>query len=585
MNQIYSTIPSAQLIVELCVRNGIHHVVISPGSRNAPLTITFANHPEITAYSIVDERCAAFFALGMTQRFNAPVAVVCTSGSALLNYYPAVSEAFYSNLPLVVISADRPSHLIDIGDGQTIRQPNVYENHILYSANLKDDSHNSNEPFTLKYNADQTQQALQTAITKQGPVHINAPFDEPLYHKTNHLEIEIPNMQALELSKSTLDDSDFVKFWNTSAKKLVLVGVNLDEEIDNEVIKLLSKDPSVIVMTEITSNISDPNFFTNIDSILAPIEAEANSDSLFEALQPDMLITFGGLVVSKKIKKFLRNFKANQHFHIDPREANDTFFNLTEHFQTTVNEFFKTLSPKLNLVNSKYFDQWNSIRLKTLTFREAYKKEIGFTDFSFYYSLFEHLPKDETVHFANSSSIRYANLFDSKREIKAFANRGTSGIDGSTSTALGYAVASQEPTTLVSGDLSFFYDSNALWNNYIPKDFKIILLNNAGGGIFRILPGNKNEDYFANYFETTHELNAKHLCEMYKIQYVEAHNQAEVEKQLPLFFERNESPQLIEIFTPRLENDKVLLGYFEYLRAKIDFQSVLKSEYFETSGH
>ncbi|MBZ9627617.1 2-succinyl-5-enolpyruvyl-6-hydroxy-3-cyclohexene-1-carboxylic-acid synthase [Psychroflexus sp. CAK1W] len=575
MNQIYSSIPTAQLITVLCVQNGIEHVVISPGSRNAPLTITLANHPKIKAYSIVDERCAAFFALGMTQRFNAPVAVVCTSGSALLNYYPAVSEAFYSNLPLVVISADRPPHLIDIGDGQTIRQANVFENHILYSANLKGDFHQSEDESILDFNAQQVHKALQAAIWNQGPVHINAPFDEPLYHKTDRLSIDVPQLDSLKPEHVEYDASEFIKSWNSSAKKLVLAGVNLDEDIDEEVLKLISEDPSVIVMTEITSNISNKNFFTNIDSILAPIESEENSEALFEALEPDLLITFGGLIVSKKIKKFLRQFQPQKHFHIDPREANDTFFCLSKHFETTVNSFFESVNSSLDRVESPYFETWNAIRLKTLDYRKQYKNEIGFSDFAFYYSLFDNLPQDETVHFANSSSIRYANLFDSRREIKAFANRGTSGIDGSTSTAIGYGVASQEPTTLVTGDLSFFYDSNALWNTYIPKNFKIILLNNAGGGIFRILPGNKEEAYFANYFETTHDLNAKHLCDMYKIQYTEAHDLSEVDKELPLFFERNETPQLIEIFTPRLENDKVLLAYFEYLKTHIDFQSVL----------
>ncbi|MFO7745874.1 MAG: 2-succinyl-5-enolpyruvyl-6-hydroxy-3-cyclohexene-1-carboxylic-acid synthase [Psychroflexus sp.] len=583
MNQIYSTIPTAQLIAELCVQNGIEHVVISPGSRNAPLTITLANHPKINTYSIVDERCAGFFALGMTQRFNAPVAVVCTSGSALLNYYPAVSEAFYSNLPLVVISADRPPHLIDIGDGQTIRQPDVFKNHILYSANLKGDYHNSEDQSISGFNTQETHKAFQTAIWNQGPVHINAPFDEPLYNKTDKLNIKIPKLNSLQPGKTEIDATDFIKSWNSSVKKLVLVGVNLDEQIEDEVLKMLSSDPSVIVMTEITSNISDKNFFTNIDSILAPIESEADTEKLFEALQPEMLVTFGGLIVSKKIKKFLRQFQPQSHFHIDPREANDTFFCLTQHFETSVNSFFDRVNSSLNKIDSSYFECWNVLRLKTLQYRKLYKNEIGFTDFAFYYSLFENLPQDETVHFANSSSIRYANLFDSRREIKAFANRGTSGIDGSTSTAIGYAVASQEPTTLVTGDLSFFYDSNGLWNNYIPRNFKIILLNNAGGGIFRILPGNKEEDYFANYFETTHNLNAKNLCEMYKIQYSEAHSLEEVDKELPLFFERNETPQLIEIFTPRLENDKVLLGYFDYLRKHIDFQSVLNSKSIESA--
>ena len=574
MKQIYSSIPTAQLIGELCVQNKIEHVVISPGSRNAPLIITLVNHPQIKAYSIVDERCAAFFALGMTQRFNSPVAVVCTSGSALLNYYPAVSEAFYSNLPLVVISADRPEHLIDIGDGQTIRQPHVFKNHILYSANLKSDNYQFDDGAVINYNAEETHRAFQTAIFQQGPVHVNVPFDEPLYHKVEELTVKIPRLENLKSKSESLNTSDFISSWNTSARKLVLVGVNLDEEIDQKVLKLLSQDPSVIVMTEITSNISDVNFFTNIDSILAPIELDTETEDLCKALQPDILITFGGLIVSKKIKKFLRSYPPKKHFHIDPREANDTFFNLTQHFAAPVNLFFDAVESDLRQVSSSYFESWNSIRLKTLEYRDRYKNQIEFSDFAFYYSLFEALPQDETVHFANSSSIRYANLFDSKREIKAFANRGTSGIDGSTSTAIGYAVASQFPTTLVTGDLSFFYDSNALWNHYIPKDFKIILLNNGGGGIFRILPGRKDEDYFAKYFETTHQLNAMHLCSMYGFDYVSAENQEQVNQELPAFFERNDKPQLIEIFTPRLENDKILLNYFRFLKEHIEFSTV-----------
>ncbi|MFN2262536.1 MAG: 2-succinyl-5-enolpyruvyl-6-hydroxy-3-cyclohexene-1-carboxylic-acid synthase [Psychroflexus sp.] len=396
MKHIFSSIPTAQIITEICVQNNIKTVVISPGSRNAPLTISMANHPEIQAYSIVDERCAAFFALGMAQRTNSAVAVICTSGSALLNYYPAVSEAFYSNLPLVVISADRPEHLIDIGDGQTIRQKNVFANHILFSANLKGDFHENSDSKLLNFNTEETHKALQIANRDQGPVHINAPFDEPLYLTSEQQTVKIPKLSELPKSKIEFDDNSFETAWNSAKKKLVLVGLNLDEKISPEILELLAQDESVIVMTEITSNISNQNFFTNIDAIVAPIEKSENSEALFEALQPDLLVTFGGLIVSKKIKKFLRDYQPKQHFHIDPREANDTFFCLEQHFKTTVNSFFDVKIKSLNSVKSNYFNTWNAIRKETLVYRNQFKNEIPFCDFAVYYNLFEALPQKKS---------------------------------------------------------------------------------------------------------------------------------------------------------------------------------------------
>ena len=170
---MYPKIPLAQSIIEICQQKGVQHIVISPGSRNAPLTIGFTNNPYFKCYSIADERCAAFFALGIAQQIQKPVVVVCTSGSALLNYYPAIAEAFYSQIPLIVISADRPQNKIDIGDGQTIRQENVFANHSLYNANLQENVSTEND--------NNIQMALHVSVTQKGPVHINAPLEEPLY--------------------------------------------------------------------------------------------------------------------------------------------------------------------------------------------------------------------------------------------------------------------------------------------------------------------------------------------------------------------------------------------------------------------
>ena len=176
------------------------------------------------------------------------------------------------------------------------------------------------------------------------------------------------------------------------------------------------------------------------------------------------------------------------------------------------------------------------------------------------------MPSDTILQLGNSSTVRYAQLFDLNKTIQVFCNRGTSGIDGSTSTAIGYAVVSNRLTTLITGDLSFFYDSNALWNQYIPNNFRIIVINNQGGGIFRILPGNKNTDYFERFFETSHSLTAKHLCKMYNFEYDSASTEKQLKLQLKSFFEDSNTPKLLEVFTPRTINDEVLLEYFNYIK-------------------
>ncbi|HET8752883.1 MAG TPA: 2-succinyl-5-enolpyruvyl-6-hydroxy-3-cyclohexene-1-carboxylic-acid synthase, partial [Salinimicrobium sp.] len=325
----YPKIPVAQSIVALCEAKGITDVVISPGSRNAPLTNGFAHNPNISTYSIVDERCAAFFALGMAQQLQKPVAVVCTSGSALLNYYPAVAEAFYSDIPLVVISADRPLERIDIGDGQTIRQKKVFENHILYSANLYsefisedmalDEKFQQQQFESQKRNEREINLALNTAIEEKGPVHINVPFYEPLYEMTDQKRVNplqiFPEVEPKPLTKSNLEK--YAQIWNSSKRKMVLVGVNQPNSIEKEFLEKLGKDPSVLVFTETTSNLNHPDFFTRIDTIIGPIEQSKNAEEQFTGLQPDILLTFGGIVVSKKIKAFLRKYQPQQHWHID----------------------------------------------------------------------------------------------------------------------------------------------------------------------------------------------------------------------------------------------------------------------------
>ena len=551
---IYPKIPLAQSIIQICLAKGITTIIISPGSRNAPLTIGFVSNPAFTCYSIADERSAAFFALGIGQQTKRPVALVCTSGSALLNYYPAFAEAFYSQIPMIVISADRPQSKIDIGDGQTIRQENVFENHSLYNSNLDETVSSEND---LKIN-----EAINTAIDKRGPVHINAPFEEPLYETVSELSVEVNIIASRnETQTVSIDDlAEFANIWNNSARKMVLVGVNEPNSVGDKTVEALANDNSVVVMTETTSNLHHPSFINNIDTIITPF---TNED--FEDFRPDVLVTFGGMIVSKRIKAFLRKYKPRQHWHIDPLRAYNTFGVLTKHFQVDTNAFFDTFLPLTNTVASDYFEKTESVKLLRKLKSDLYLDKIPFSDFKVFEKVMALLPKNSQLQISNSSAVRYAQLIDIDPSIEVYCNRGTSGIDGSTSTAVGAAVAKGKQTVLITGDISFLYDSNALWNNYIPKSFKIILINNGGGGIFRILPGHEETPVFNTFFETSHCLTAEQLARMYGFEYTIASDVASLANSLKNLYAQNEKPSILEIFTPTLENDHILLQYFKEL--------------------
>ena len=549
---IYPKILLAQSIIEIFAARGIHQIVISPGSRNAPLTIGFASNSNFECFSIADERAAAFFALGIAQQTQKPVALLCTSGSALLNYYPAFAEAFYSQIPLIVVSADRPHDKIDIGDGQTIRQENVFANHSLFNANL-------NESVSLK-NDQLINEAISKAILEKGPVHINVPFEEPLYETTKELVVKSKIIPEVNLVIETEDLSDFARLWNSSTKKMILVGVNFPNALSQNIIDWMANDPSIVVLTETTSNLHHESFVSNIDTIITPF-----TSADFENFQPEILLTFGGMVVSKRIKAYLRKYKPEQHWHIDPLRAYDTFGALTHHFKTEPNLFFGQLMLCTQTTKSSY--QSEIVRIKNLrkSKQQIYLAKIPFSDFKAFDMIMPFLPQNSMLQISNSSAIRYAQLVEIHPSIEVFCNRGTSGIDGSTSTAIGAAFASKQPTVLITGDVSFLYDSNGLWNKYIPNNFKIILVNNGGGGIFRILSGHQETPVFNQFFETSHCFTGEHLAKMYQMEYYTASNEKDLETNLTTLFSQNETPAILEIFTPTLLNNSILTQFFKEL--------------------
>ena len=542
----------AQIVISACAQFNIETVVVSPGSRNAPLTIGFSSHKEIETLSVVDERCAAFFALGIAQQTRKPVAVLCTSGSALLNYYPAVAEAFYSNIPLVIISADRPKHLIDIGDGQTIRQENVFKNHILYSANLKE------------FDAENSIKALSKAFSLlrqvKGPIHINAPFNEPLYETVATINDFRFIAEESDL-QDTIDYENLASQWNSAKKKMILVGVHSPNAALEILLDKVADDPSVLVFTETTSNLYNKRFVNSIDNLIFNLTEEE-----FTSLQPDILLTFGGMIVSKKIKKFLREYSPKEHWHVNELRAFNTYQVLSKHLKIDSHSFFKHFCELVDYDNkSTYESTWTHYKQRIREKHNHYIKTAPYSDLKVFEQVLKVIPDFSEVQFSNSAIIRYSQLFEMNSTITVFCNRGTSGIDGSTSTALGAAYATQKPTTLITGDLSFFYDSNALWNNYIPTDVRIIIINNSGGGIFKIIPGPKKSTAL-KYFETPHCLTAEHLCVMFGFEYSTAHNLKTLAEEVVGFYDKSDKPKVLEVFTPSDQNDLVLKEYINNLK-------------------
>lgn len=552
----------AQLVLQALVEHQIEQVVISPGSRNAPLTIAFANHPQITTKSIVDERSAGFFALGLAQQYGKPVVLLCTSGSALLNYYPAVAEAYYSRVPLLILSADRPTHLIDIGDGQTIRQPRIFEQHIFFESELDENS-------TLDENAKKIRAALKVLDESRGPVHLNLPLDEPLYEIVSELydfgskvKPEVTEQATGLLKETPVPDrkmDELAGIWNGSKKKMIILGVHEPDELIQTQMDHLAKDPSVLILTETTSNVSSRSFISNIDQLIFSLSEEELSE-----LRPQVLITFGGMVVSKKIKQFLRRHQPDHHWHIDPNQAMDTYQCLENHVSVSAQLFFSQFFFLTQPVESPYQSEWLNRKQDKKKRHRQYLEGVEFSDFLVFHTVFRYLPEGIRLQLSNSSVIRYAQLFDLGEGLDVFCNRGTSGIDGSTSTAVGAASAFSGQTVFITGDLSFFYDSNAFWNSYIPSNFRVIVVNNSGGGIFRILPGPSTSGAL-DYFETPHQLNARNLCEMHGFEYQAANDLESLKSSLEGFFNSKNKPSLLEIFTPSEVNDRVLMDYFKFL--------------------
>ncbi|WP_185877344.1 2-succinyl-5-enolpyruvyl-6-hydroxy-3-cyclohexene-1-carboxylic-acid synthase [Blattabacterium cuenoti] len=558
----YSNKKVVQILGEILKANYIFNIVISPGSRNAPIIIHFTQDKTFKTYSIIDERCAAFFALGIAQKSRKPVVINCTSGSSVVNYYPAITEAFYQKIPIIIITADRPKEIIDIFEGQSIYQENIFNNHVEKFVQLTEDESKNG----LWYNNKLINESINSCIITKRPIHINIPFSEPLYERTNKLKIK-PTIIKTFFTKKKIDNLyKEIIIWNKCKKKMILLGLNNYDDIINlnKIIKKISLDSSTIVFAETTSHLYDNMFISNIDYVLFGMNIEK-----WKKLKPQILLTFGINIISKKIKLYLRKYPPKYHWHIGEcfcKNYPDTYYNLTSYFPIDPKSFFHIITNSKYCVLSNYRNNWKTILNKKIIKQKSFlKKEKRFSDLNSLFLIFSMVPKGSILQLGNSMIIRYYQFFNNKKnKIKSYCNRGTSGIEGCVSTAIGYSINSDKIVTLIIGDISFFYDSNALFNNYTPNNFRIILINNGKGNIFKIISENKIPKKTLNFLETKHNHSAKKLCEMHNWNYKKVDNYNKLKKILFFFWKKFNNPFLLEVDTRKCNNEKIFKEFLLY---------------------
>lgn len=546
-----------QLTVDQCKAHNIRHWVFSPGSRNAPFAITVDNDPFFETTVIHDERSAAFFALGMAESIGKPVALCCTSGSAPTNYLPAITEAFYRKIPLVIISADRPDAWTDQGDGQTIKQKHLFRDFTHSVVHLEDGP--LLEQTLWKYQRETA--ILFDKLSHFGPGHINVGLSEPLYQTQEKTRV-FDRVISIKHNYAP-SETECTEITNLINKKKIMVlcgQMNPNHGLNQQLSEFAIRS-NVVVLTENTSNLSSEKFSACIDRSLNKIKSLEDTDFM-----PDVLITIGGAVVSKRIKSYLRKCKLQAHIHVGITAPEmDTYQQLSHSFVCDPNEFFKSINRLLPAeAEINYFGKWKQLDYEAKDKLNLFKgPENVLVDFDVYQSFFDLLPEGSIIHMANSSVIRYCQLFDPIKNCLYFANRGTSGIDGSTSTAIGFASKNQAHNFFITGDTSFLYDSNAmqLQNHAI---LKILIINNQGGGIFRIIEGPNKSPQNPLFFEAQHK-NTGSFASAFGWHYSKISDRSDLHYSLETFLNHKGSC-ILEVFTNPDVSPQTLQDFFTFVR-------------------
>lgn len=535
---------------------GITKVVLCPGSRNVPIAHTLSNHPAFTCYAMTDERSAGYFALGLALNSGKPVAVCCTSGTALLNLHPAVAEAFYQKVPLIVISADRPAAWIGQMDGQTLPQPDVFRTLVKKSVNLPEIHTDEDEWFCNRLI---NEALLETNHQGKGPVHINVPVSEPLFGFTT---AALPGVRVITryqgLNIYDRDYNDLIDRMNKYRKRMIVVGqMNLIYLFEKRYTKLLYKH--FAWLTEHIGNQTVPGIpVKNFDTALYAMPEEQ-----MNRMAPDLLITYGGHIVSKRLKKFLRQHPPKEHWHVSPDgEVTDLYCSLTTVIEMDPFEFLEKIAGLLENHTPEYPRIWEDYC------KAVPEPEFAYSEMAAVGALIKSLPEKSVLHLANSSVVRYAQLYAISPTIEVCCNRGTSGIEGSLSTAVGYAATSDKLNFAAIGDLSFFYDMNALWNVNVGSNLRILLLNNGGGEIFHTLPGLEMSEASHKFITAVHKTSAKGWAEERGFLYLRAENDGQLAETMQTFTcpETVERPILLEVFTDKDEDIRMLKNYYHQLK-------------------
>lgn len=561
-------------LAEQCHQAGVTHAVICPGSRSAPLVFAFNRHPHIKTFVVVDERSAGYMAMGMAQQLQKPVALICTSGTASLNFYPAVAEAFYQKIPLIVLTADRPAELLNQQDGQMINQQGVYGSHIRAEMQFLvdrwqlsfDGNQQANEYETTNIKQELSSLLRQSMYPVFGPVHINVPLKEPLYQIS--LEDSSINQSNTFEAKPLLANSSYKLGQLNQEKILVLMGQGLPNETLAKQIKHLTNCSNVVVLADVVSNQHENTSIKHFDFIIS----QADADSL-KALEPQVLISMGGPVLSKALKLWLKKQKPSKHIRLqDDNILVDTYGNVTDYANTNQLPIIIENIIAPNTIQTESYKQiWNGFEKKAQDTIHKFivnSKQLGLSsELQSVSSVLKALPSNSQLQIANSSSVRYVSYLGlPEKNLSTFCNRGTSGIDGCTSTAIGAALMSKEIVTLITGDLAFFYDRNAFWNKYVPNHLRIVLLNNQGGGIFNLIDGPNSQAELEDFFLTPHHQTAKNMSEDFGLEYYFCKNHLELEDLLRTFYEPSDRPKIVEICSDIAENSRV---FREFKSARI----------------
>lgn len=547
---MYSDKENVNILTSLLVKRGVKCAVVCPGSRNAPIVHNLNACAEIDCYPVTDERSAGFFALGLSQIEDEPVVVCVTSGSALLNVAPAVAEAYYQHRKLIVISADRPASMIGQLQGQTLVQPGALDHYVRRSVSLPE-PHDDTEHWYCNRLVNEA--LIEMKRGEGGPVHINVPISEPLFGFTVK---SLPDERVVELHEAEPDFNGLSRLsrdFKKAKRPMILIGQSKLDDLDACGNPMMDLMRYAVVLSEKTGNdMMSPSCY--IDEVL--IEIEGDEDKYM----PDFIVYMGGAFVSKRIRQFLQKARGVRTVVVNRDGAlHDVFMNATDVFQATMTETLSALAIEVyNKAPTAYLRKWNALLEKCMAHETAYIP--AFSQMTAVRYLFEVTGSTECEYqFANSMAVRLGLIYS---PVYIHVNRGVNGIEGCLSTAVGFASGIEQMVVCVIGDLSFFYDQNALWNNNLTNNLRILLLNNGGGGIFRGLSGLKESPASEILVAGAHQTNAEGICEQNNVHYLSAHNMEELEKGMDVLADPNSMfPVLLEVFTDSEEDERVFREY------------------------